>query len=431
MNLKKRAIPILILTLMLLSMVPLIPVKADIGNVLVDVNTGVYEDTVIVTGAGLTAGETIQVGWDSLNAWDGEKGILNSTEAEASGDFEIWFEVPEAVNGLHYIWLKSETDNWGGSLEAESAFTVNAMIDFDPSSGLNGDEVEVSGYGFDDDTEIADLVWAYGDLYLQQNLTLSPSTPDTDDVGSWEATFDVPDLDPHGDYTVRAWQDGWMLWVDEIFTIGASIDTNIDEGPTGVEIELSGRGFPNGLLVDTGAITYDGVVCYVADDDTTAGVGEFDVEIILPSVGDTGEFDLTVNLGGTIVSSDFETTGEADIEIDPEFGVQGAAVVIEGVNFTQLSEEVVLELWEGVPPTIYVQDIGDPLDTTVVGEFEGTFTVPARTSGLYTIRATQDDYNIEATTSFRIGMMIILPTPRSGPCGTEVTLSGTGFTENE
>jgi uncharacterized protein YoxC len=305
------------------------------------------------------------------------------------------------------------------------------MIDFDPSSGLNGDEVEVSGYGFDDDTEIADLVWAYGDVYLEQNLTLSPTTPDTDDVGSWTATFDVPDLDPHGDYTVRAWQDGWMLWVDEIFTIGASIDTNIDEGPTGVEIELSGRGFPIGLLVDTGAITYDGVVCYVTDDDTTAGVGEFDVEIILPSVGDTGEFDLTVNLGGTIVSSDFETTGEADIEIDPEFGVQGAAVAIEGVNFTQSSEEVVLELWEGVPPATYVQDIGDPLDTTVVGEFEGTFTVPARTSGLYTIRATQDDYNIMAQTSFRIGMMIILPTPRSGPCGTEVTLSGTGFTEFE
>jgi hypothetical protein len=139
---KKRAIPILIVTLMLLSLMPLALVKADIGNVNVDINTGVYDDTVIVTGQGLTAGEEVQVGWDSLNAWDGEKGILNTTEATGAGDFEIWFDVPEAVNGLHYIWLKSETDTWGGSLEAESAFTINAHIEFSPSSGLPGDEIK-------------------------------------------------------------------------------------------------------------------------------------------------------------------------------------------------------------------------------------------------------------------------------------------------
>jgi outer membrane murein-binding lipoprotein Lpp len=425
MNLKKRAIPILILALMFLSMVPLLPVKAQLAGSRTPA-FGVYETLVTVTGSGVTVDAVIQVGWDGLKAWDGVKGLVNSTEAEGDGTFEVTFEVPESVNGLHYIWIK-DTDT--GETLLVGDFDVDAMIEFDPSSGLNDDEITVNGYGFGEEEEIADLVWDYGDTYNEQNLTMSPSTPDTDEVGSWSASFDVPSLDPHDDYLCRVWQDGWTVWADEIFTIGASIDTNVDEGPVGMEIEVSGRGFLNGLDVDTGAITYDGVVCYVTNDDTTSGDGEFDIECIIPGVSDTGEFDLEVTLGLVTVSKTFECTGLAEIEIDPEFGVQGASVEITGVNFTQLSEDVVLELWEGVPPTTKVQDIGDPLDTTVIGEFEGTFIVPARTSGLYTIRATQDDYNIAATTSFRIGMMIVLPTPKSGPCGTEVTLSGTGFTE--
>jgi len=127
----------------------------------------------------------------------------------------------------------------------------------------------------------------------------------------------------------------------------------------------------------------------------------------------------------------------AEIEVDPEFGSQGSTIKVEGYNFTQISgEEVRLELWgeEGVAD--YIANI-ETYETDSKGTFDGTFTVPARDSGVYRLVARQeghgdtDDYNLNGTTSFRIGLMIVIPTPNSGPSGKLVTLTGTGFTELE
>jgi uncharacterized protein YoxC len=428
---KKRAIPILIVTLMLLSLMPFALVKADIGNVNVDINTGVYDDTVIVTGQGLTAGEEVQVGWDSLNAWDGEKGILNTTEATGAGDFEIWFDVPEAVNGLHYIWLKSETDTWGGSLEAESAFTINAHIEFSPSSGLPGDEIEISGYGFDEEEEVSHFTFdSVGAYSVPVNLTMTPSSPETNEVGSWSATFDVPSY-AYNTYTCEAVQNPTAT---ATFTIGAAIKLDVEEGPVGTVVEIRGRGFTPTTIIDTGLITIDGVDCYVTEDDEVDGDGDFIIECVIPSVSDEDEFPLIVDegMGGESASADFEVTGAAEIEVDPEFGVQGSSVDIWGYNFTQISgEDIVLKLFDpDTMPWTEIQDIED-FESDNDGEFEGLFIIPARSSKLYKLVATQEDFNIEAVTDFRIGMMIVIPTPKSGPSGTKVTLTGTGFTEGE
>jgi uncharacterized protein YoxC len=426
---KKRAIPILVLTLMLLTLVPLAPVSADIGNVVVDVNVGVYDDTIIVTGQGLTAGEEVEVGWDSLNAWDGEKGILNSTEATGAGDFEIWFDVPEAVNGQHYIWLKSETDTWGGSLEAESSFTVNALIEFSPSSGLPGDDIEISGYGFDEEEEVSHFTFdTVGPYSVPLNITMSPSSPETDEVGSWSAEFEVPAY-AYDTYTCEAVQNPTAT---ATFTIGAAIKLDIEEGPVGTVVEIRGRGFTPTIDIDTGMVTIDGVDCYVTEDDTVDGDGDFTIECVIPSVPDEDDYTVTVNDGSESAGADFEVTGLAEIEVDPEFGVQGSSVDIWGWNFTQISgEDIVLKLWDpDTMPWTEIQDI-EEFESDNDGEFEGLFIIPARSSKLYKLQAIQEDYNIEAITDFRIGMMIVIPTPKSGPSGTKVTLTGTGFTEGE
>jgi uncharacterized protein YoxC len=427
---KKRAIPIILLTMLLLSLMPLVSVYADIGGVTVEdedgvpITSGDKGDTVVVEGAGVTAGELVKLGWDSLNAWDGEKGILNSTEADGAGDFEIWFDVPEAVNGVHYIWLQSETDTWGGSLEPSSDFTIIAKISFSPSSGLPGDEITIKGYGFDAEEDINYTTFDWGG-YGPFNLTLTPSKPESDEVGSWTAEFEVPSI-TYGTYDIRAMQATGVNAIDD-FEIGAAIKLDVEEGPVGTIVEIRGRGFTPYTLITGSMVTIDGIICTIEEEDTTDSDGDFAIEAVIPSA-DVDELDITVNDGLESASADFEVLGEAEIDIDPEFGVQGSSITIEGYNFTQISgEEVILELWEG-DPLVYLQDIED-FETDSDGEFEGTFTVPARTSGLYTVRAAQGDYNIMGDVEFRIGMMIVIPTPKSGPSGTKVTLTGTGFTE--
>ncbi|UCD44842.1 MAG: IPT/TIG domain-containing protein [Candidatus Bathyarchaeota archaeon] len=427
-NLKKSAITILLIATMLIALNPIIPVHAVQIDTITD-TTGDYGDTIEITGSGVTAGEDVKLGWDGLKAWDGEKGILNSSEAEGDGTFEVWFDVPEAVEGDHYLWLKDmET---GDTYMYPTPFVVVPRVKFSPSSGLFNDKITLKGYGFAAEEDIEPIT--FEDSYFGPlPLSTTPSTPESDELGSWECTFKVPHSD-YGDWEVSATDESANTGFDD-FTIGPSIEFDPEEGPVGTVVEITGRGFTDGEVLDGDEVTIDGVVCYILSDDTVDSDGEFKIEVVIPQVDDEDDYDITVtedDIGTATADEEFEVTGLAEIELDPEFGVQGSTVSIEGWNFTQLSGKTV-EIWLCDYDTeAEISRITDDPDTESNGEVIDTFTVPAKSSDKYKIKAKQGTYNIEAFTSFRIGLMMVIPTPSSGPSGTQVTLTGTGFTENE
>jgi len=90
------------------------------------------------------------------------------------------------------------------------------------------------------------------------------------------------------------------------------------------------------------------------------------------------------------------------------------------------SESVSLELWDK-ELTTKILDIAT-LETDSNGYFSGTFTIPTEPDGTYKIVAAQDE--ISASEYFRIGSMMVLISKSEGPTGTEVILTGNGFTEN-
>ena len=294
------------------------------------ISGGVKGDTVVVKGSGIAAGVTVSLYWDAVKAWDGEKGLLNSTEAKANGEFEVWFDVPEAVEGVHYIWVK------------------------DTSTG---------------ETEGAS------------------------------------------------------------FNVSPSIELDFENGPVGTVVTVSGNGFTANGFVDT--ITLNGAFCTKMDTIEISATGTFTGSFVIPGVEnlDMHEITLTDN-NGLEANNDFLITGLADISLNPEYGVQGATVEISGENFTAISgKSVTLELWNKELTTKIV-DI-KTLYTNSNGEFNGSFTIPAVSSGTYRIVATQDNYKINASKDFRVGLMIVVISPSQGPTGAKVTLTGTGFTENE
>jgi hypothetical protein len=430
---KNRIISILLITTMLLALIPIIPVNAiavsttdgvyndDIEDY---VDRGDYGDLIIVEGTGVTAGESVRIGWDGLQAWDGEKGILNSTTAKGSGAFEVWFDVPSAVAGNHYLWLKDmET---GDTYMYSNPFVVKPKIKFSPSSGLVDDKITMSGYGFSDEEDIDPII--YEDGYGNSSLTTTPATPESDELGHWECTFKVPH-DEYGKWKITATDESAVTGSGS-FTIGAAITLDPEVGPVGTVVEITGRGYTEGQDIDTGDVTIDGVEAKVIKDDVVDEDGEFKIEVVIPQVGDVDEYDLIVKENATGVSGDeeFDVTGLAEIEIEPEFGVQGSTVTIEGWNFTQISGKEI-EIWLAWQNDTLISEISDNLDTESDGDFVGSFTIPAKSGGKYHIMALMDTYNINATAGFRIGLMIVIPTPTSGPTGTEVTITGTGFTE--
>jgi len=144
----KRAITILIIATFMLSMMPILPAYAVAVDYLyekdaaVDKHSGVKGDIVRVLGSGVTSGAVVNVNWDYVT----EAGLMNTTEADPAGTFEVWFTVPEAVAGPHYIWVKDL--GTGNTIMFATAFQVLRLVTLSPSSGLPGDDVDVSGYGF-------------------------------------------------------------------------------------------------------------------------------------------------------------------------------------------------------------------------------------------------------------------------------------------
>ena len=373
------------------------------------ISGGVYGDIFRAVGTGVAAGSEINLYWDLVGDWEEGEGFLNSSVGLPNGLFEVWFLVPEAHYGTHYLWVKDIDEN---KVDGPVPFSVSPMLLITPGSGLTGDTITLKGYGFDSDVDVTEITFDSSDL------STTPSTPSTDTTGSWQATFKVPSITDN-DYTITA-EDEEGRSASETFTIGPAITLDIDEGPVGSVVEVYGRGFTEDGIVET--FTLNGIDCGVLDlnDLNIENDGEFRFELVVPGVNQADrDYEMIVSDdGGKDASIYFTVTGVAEIELDPGYGPQGTRVSISGVNFAP-SSDVVISV-EGSSVKTFQTDSG--------GDFDGTFTFPAVSTGTHQVVAEQEDYEIDDSKSFRVGTMIVILSPSSGPSGTLVALTGTGFT---
>jgi len=434
----KKAITLLVLATLILSMLPVIPSQAALGTVNIDSDTGSYGDDLEVSGAGVTAGATVDIYWDLVQAWDPAtgQGKIASAKAFPNGTFKKTIEVPEAVFGKHYVWVKDT--NTAESKQATQVngtdwYKVTPTLVMDPESGLPGDTITVDGYGYGADEDILDL-W-FANNTIQYSRPMTPATPSTDDLGSWTATWKVPSVDKV-DYQVNA-TDGTHVSANQTFTVGASISLSKVEGPTGTVVKISGRGFDVGAKLDKTNVTItDGVFsiqCYVLDAPVTVdGQGKFTLQCVIPYNDTTNAIDIDddyeiqvedgpgAGVGGNKPKAEFDVTGAPGITVTPQYQVQGGTITVAGENYTMVSGKKVL---------LYLDQtkIGEAT-TTSSGTFSKTVTVPAVASGTYRLYAEMADYNLNGTKKFRVGMMIVILSPDSGATGEQVTLTATGFT---
>lgn len=391
---------------------PVVPGEGfTIDDVTIDdvtVVTVEYDDTLVVIGSGVTGGADVEVYWDSVSAWDGVSGLLNTTDGNPSGTFDLWIDIPSGLAGEHYLWAK---DVLSGDTAMYGPLTMVPRIKMSPSSGLVDDRVTITGYGFGDEVDISSVVTGAGDLKI------SPSTPDTDELGYWTAKFDALDAT----FTVTATDEDGNT-VSKEWKVGPAIELDVDEGPVGTVVEVSGRGFTKDSTI-TIPFPVD-----QEDDITVKNDGTFSVDIVIPQVS-KGDYTIVVteSPGTSTAEEDFDVDGLAEIEVTPGHGSQGSSITVEGWNFTQFEATVYVTL-DGEGETEF--------ETDNDGHFEGTFIVPAVATGEYKdgLVAWQTDsdvdYGIDASADFRAGLMIVILNPESGPAGTIVTITGTGFTKD-
>jgi len=167
--------------------------------VVVDPDKGTPGIEVRVRGT-LSADSEVDVkfgrGWDGdappNDDWGWYTYVLEDVETDEDGFFEDTFEVPSVSAGTYTVMAIDEEGEW-----ATDEFEVKhaPRIELTPDSGESGDEITIEGWGFTENSDIT-LTFDEEDVTPEGGIT-------TDEDGSFEAEFEVPDV-PDGDYTVTA-----------------------------------------------------------------------------------------------------------------------------------------------------------------------------------------------------------------------------------
>ena len=144
------------------------------GEIEIDPEEGPVATEVEITGTDFSSSKDITIEYDGDDV-DIENG---DDETDNDGEFTSYILIPESTAGDHTI-----TVTVSGS-EVEVEFTVEPEIILSPTSGEADTEVTVSGTGFGRRNEV---------LVYFNSAGMATVTVDSD--GSFEATFNVPELD--------------------------------------------------------------------------------------------------------------------------------------------------------------------------------------------------------------------------------------------
>ncbi len=205
-----------------------------------DPDDGFVGDEVEVTGTGFAEDEEdIKIRYD-----DDEVDQIEEAETDEYGTWTATFVIPESVKGEHDIDAKGDDTAYADVDEVE--FTVNPSISLNPTSGSAGDIVTVSATGFE--KEEASIKIKYDDEVVEQI-----EEAETDKLGSWSATFEVPPS-VEGSYKVDArGKDTEYGEVEDVtFKVApgmklAPTTSSTSPGHVGLTITVTGGGFEPGI----------------------------------------------------------------------------------------------------------------------------------------------------------------------------------------
>jgi hypothetical protein len=420
----KGMLSIIVITILALSFaLPFVSVYATVGTPELSSYTVQVGDVITVSGGNgnVTGGATVKAWWDYAVGPDAL--LLNTTMGAPLGSYEMEVEIPAAVNGtIHAIYIDD-----GGTPMMSAPITVLRKVVVDPDEGLHTDEVTVEGSGFDAELDITIIFEnTTGTIYSKVMVT-SPTTVETDEYGSFTCTFDIPDVD-YGNYDVVATDDIDLVNASDSLKVGASISLDVEEGPAGTIITVSGRGFINAGLINDTDVTWAGIpisaLSMLLDDEAwEVDDGDFSGDFVAPSYP-KGTYEINVTDGVYYGTVDFEIDGVTVVEVDPSYGAPGAAITVRGYNFTQ-DANVDVEVTLNYSATVYVT-----AQTNADGTFEDVFQAPAIPFKNYKLTAV-DEYGLNDTTGFKVGLIAMIINPTSGPSGTDVALTGIGFASGD
>jgi hypothetical protein len=341
-----------------------------------------------------------------------------------------------------------------------------ATVDLNPDEGEIGDEVEVTGDGFD--TYASNVNYEYwAEIYFAANSAslgeiigdidnddvdtyawVAESDDPIDEDGEFETSFEVPDDLNDGQDNEDVEIDTYYVYVtilrinvntgDETYyttikskstfdvTGGSSSGGSIDSlsptsGPAGTDVQVVGSGF-----AASSAITFrfdSTTLIPKSGHTTTLPSGVFVSTITIPAGVTAGVHTIYVTVGTKTASGTFTVTASATLDpLSPATGKAGTNVNISGANFP-VNSAITFKY----DTTTLTPKSGDTT-TRSSGVFISTITIPATaTAGEHTIYVTVGTKTVTAKFTVTASAALDPLSPTSGEAGTDVTVSGVNF----
>jgi hypothetical protein len=315
----------------------------------VDRLAGYVGDTVVVSGNGFRANATVV--------------ILFNTTATANTSTDLYgslaqtsFQVPAVRSGGYNV-----NGNDSAAATTPFVFTVRARVTASTTQGSVGDQITLSGSGFDYNSA---LVFYWDTQLVTTNQVVTGAT------GLFTAPFTIP-LGTTGGHTLRV-ADLSGRYADLTVNINPSITLTPSIGVPGGTVTINARGFrPNSSI----AVTYNGLSLATQPAVVTSDAnGSFTATFTVPN-GVSGSYIVRATDGTFAAQTALNVA--LIITLNPATGNVGSNVQIIGTGFTPLGRIAI---------SYDTQDMTTvAADTT--GAFTATITIPASKAGAHTVSA--------------------------------------------
>ncbi len=291
-----------------------------------------------------------------------------------------------------------------------------AAMTLSASTGVPGTAITVtSGTSFTL-SQTGGYVWfdINGNVVRDSGEPYLAATTDSGGVLSAPGSLTVPAV-TRGTYYVRA-EVPYTATPDAdalaSFTITPGISLSTSSGNAGDTVTIDGDGFE---ASDTVTIWYDSINVGTKTTNTYGSFDDFSFTVPDSTKGShnvRGKDD--VGYSNTVTF-----TVSPEITLSPTLGAVGAEIIVTGTGFDNYSDITIY--FDSIVQTIS----GGDDDTDSKGSFECTFYIPEASRGNHTVKA-QDQIPNYDTATFTVSASITID-PTSGPSGTTVTVTGTGF----
>jgi hypothetical protein len=323
-----------------------------------------------------------------------------------------------------------------------SQFEVEGKVTAVPDSGSPGDNIVVQIEDYAASTSLTSLYLAGTEITTLSDGSTTIASKSTDSAGNLTITVTIPDGVAPGKQALKLVAGGQTQ--RDTVTIGGASVTATPSGSVkpNQRITLIGSGFTTGGSATISTITIGGATVASAKINDGSSVtidngGSWSSSVDLPVIPATtagGDIELKVTDSGSREGTTTLTFPARTLSISPQEGRVGTQVSVVGSNFPAKNDE-----GESVTVTVtYDAGTNKTNSTTVVPDASGNFTasvqVPTNASipSDNTVKASFDDASSTAITVYTtdthsVPSASIALSKDSGPAGTTVTITGTGF----